>query len=176
MAEPVTKLPVKTEKSATPAGGFAQPRTTFDGLRREIRQLQLGFLGVPFARRAFDFEMPSLRSTSWDIAPAVDVAEKDEECEITAELPGLDEKNIEVKLANGTLTIKGEKKEEKEEKQKDYYLSERSYGSFMRSFQLPEGVDEGKIEASFAKGVLTMKLPKSAEAQKNEKTISIKAA
>ena len=120
--------------------------------------------------------MPSLRSTSWDIAPAVDVAEKDEECEITAELPGLDEKNIEVKLANGTLTIKGEKKEEKEEKQKDYYLSERSYGSFIRSFQLPEGVDEGKIEASFVKGVLTVKLPKSAEAQKNEKTISIKAA
>ena len=180
MAELVTKLPVKTGKSATPAGGFAQPRTTFDGLRREIDRVfdsfNLGSWGFPFARRAFDFEMPSLRSTSWDIAPAVDVAEKDEECEITAELPGLDEKNIEVKLANGTLTIKGEKKEEKEEKQKDYYLSERSYGSFIRSFQLPEGVDEGKIEASFAKGVLTMKLPKSAEAQKNEKTISIKAA
>jgi HSP20 family protein len=164
MAEPVTKLPIKTEKSATPAGGFAQPRTTFDGLRREID-------------RVFRCNCStSLRSTRWDIAPAVDVAEKDKEYEITAELPGLDEKNIEVKLANGTLTIKGEKKEEKEEKQKDYYVSERSYGSFMRSFQLPEGVDEGKIEASFAKGVLTVKLPKSAEARKNEKTISIKAA
>ena len=74
------------------------------------------------------------------------------------------------------LDHQGREEEEKEEKQKDYYLSERSYGSFMRSFQLPEGVDEGKIEASFAKGVLTMKLPKSADAQKNEKTISIKAA
>ena len=72
------------------------------------------------------------------------------------------------------LTIKGEKKEEKEEKQKDYYLSERRYGSFQRSFALPEGVDTDKIEANFAKGVLTVKLPKTAEAQKAEKKITVK--
>jgi HSP20 family protein len=71
------------------------------------------------------------------IAPAVDVVEKVKEYEITAELPGMVEKNIEIKLSNGTLTIKGEKKEEKEEREKDY--SERRYGSFMRSFQVPEG-------------------------------------
>ena len=88
------------------------------------------------------------------IAPAVDVAEKEKEYEITAELPGMDEKNIEIKLSNGTLTIKGE----------------------VRSFQVPEGVDTGKIEATFAKGVLNVKLPKTTEAQKSEKTISVKAA
>jgi HSP20 family protein len=88
----------------------------------------------------------------------------------------MDEKNIDIKLSNGTLTIKGEKKEEKEEREKDYYLSERRNGAFMRSFQVPEGVDPAKIEATFAKGVLTLKLPKTAEAQKSEKTIAIKAA
>jgi HSP20 family protein len=68
--------------------------------------------------------------------PAVDVAETNKAYEITAELPGLDEKNIEVKLANGVLSIKGEKQEEKEEKQKDYYRRKRSFGSFERSFQV----------------------------------------
>jgi len=110
------------------------------------------------------------------ITPAVDVAEKEKEYEITAELPGMDEKNIEIKLSNGTLTIKGEKKEEKEEREKDYYVSERRYGSFVRSFQVPEGVDTGNIEATFAKGVLNVKLTKTTEAQKSEKTISVKAA
>jgi HSP20 family protein len=179
MAEPSTKLPVKSEKTTTPAGAFAPRHAAFDTLRREIDQVfdsfNRGSWGFPFARSRFGLEMPSVRSTSVEIAPAVDVAEKDKEYEITAELPGLDEKNIEVKIANGVLTIRGEKKEEKEEKQKDYHLSERSYGSFMRSFQLPEGVDEGKIAASFVKGVLTVKVPKSTQALKKEKTINIKA-
>ncbi|TGT07127.1 Hsp20/alpha crystallin family protein, partial [Mesorhizobium sp. M8A.F.Ca.ET.213.01.1.1] len=99
----------------------------------------------------------------------MDLVEKDKEYEITVELPRIDEKNVEIKLANRILTLKGEKKEEKEEKDNDYYLSERRYGSFQRSFQLPEGVDADKIDATFAKGVLTVKLPKTAEAQKAEK-------
>jgi HSP20 family protein len=74
------------------------------------------------------------------------------------------------------LTIKGEKKEEKEEKQKDYYLSERRYGSFQRSFAVPEGVDTDKIEANFFKGLLTVKLPKTAEARRAEKKIAVKVA
>ena len=86
----------------------------------------------------------------------------------------MDESNIDVKFAHGLLTIKGEKREEKEEKKKDYYLSERRYGSFQRSFPVPESVDADKIEAKFANGVLTVRLPKSAEAQKNEKKIAIK--
>ena len=98
--------------------------------------------------------------------PTVDVSETDKAYEITAELPGMDEKNVEVKVANGVLTIKGEKQDEKEEKKKDYHMRERSYGSFERSFQVPDGVDADKIEANFKKGVLTVILPKSAEAKR----------
>jgi HSP20 family protein len=113
---------------------------------------------------------------SWANTPAVDIAETDKGYEITAELPGLDEKNIEVKLANGSLTIKGEKQEEKEEKEKGYYLHERHFGAFERCFRMPEGVDGDKIEATFKKGVLTVTLPKTPEAQKAEKKITVKAA
>ena len=96
--------------------------------------------------------------------------------EITADLPGMDEKNIEVKVTDGVLTMKGERREEMEEKKKDYYLQERSYGSFQRSFELPDSVDADKIEANFKKGVLTVKLPKKVEAQKPAKKIEVKAA
>ena len=87
----------------------------------------------------------------------------------------MDEKSIEVKFSDGMLTIKGEKEETKEEKEKDYHLSERRYGSFQRTFGVPDGVDANKIEATFTKGVLTVVLPKSAEAQKAEKKIAVKA-
>ena len=96
----------------------------------------------------------------------MDVTETDKAYEIAAELPGMSDKNVEVKLADGVLTIKGEKQEEKEEKKKDYYLHERNFGSFQRAFQVPDGVDADKIEASFKNGVLTVTLPKSAQAQK----------
>ena len=108
--------------------------------------------------------------------PAVDFSDTDKAYEIAAELPGIEEKNVEVKVANGVLTIKGERRGEKEEKNKEYYLRERNIGSFERAFQLPEGVDADKIEANFAKGVLTVTLPKKAEAQKTAKKIEIKAA
>lgn len=182
MAEAATKLPVKTdktEKSTTqpPAGNWTAP---FESLRREIDRLFDDFhpfdFRLPSTRSLFGHEWPALRSGDWPIAPAMDLVEKDKEYEVTAELPGIDEKNIEIKLANHVLTIKGEKNEEKEEKDKDYHLPERRYGSFQRSFQLPAGVDADKIDASFAKGVLTIKLPKTAEAQKAEKKITVKAA
>jgi len=84
-------------------------------------------------------------------------------------------KDIEIKLSHRTLVVKGEKRKVEENKSRDYYFSERRYGSFMRSFELPDGIDTAKIEASFSKGVLKIRLPKSAEAQKNEKKIEIKA-
>lgn len=172
MAETATKLPVKTEKAA--------PWRPFVGLRREIDRLfedfDRDFWGVPFRRSVFDVEPFWRRELSWAGTPAVDITEGDKAYEITAELPGLDEKNIEVKLANGGLMIKGEKQQEKEEKEKDYYLHERHFGSFERYFRVPEGVDTSKIEATFNKGVLTVTLPKSPEAQKAEKKIDVKAA
>jgi HSP20 family protein len=105
----------------------------------------------------------------------VDLVEKADRYEITAELPGMDEKNIEVKLSNEMLVIKGEKREEKEEKEANYYMSERRYGSFQRAFRLPQGVNADKIEASFKNGVLTVALPKTEEAKKETK-IHVKAA
>jgi HSP20 family protein len=116
------------------------------------------------------------RQDRWAKAPAVDVVEKDKAYEITAELPGMDESNIDVKFSDGVLSIKGEKKEEKEERKKDQYLSERRYGSFQRAFRVPDGVDADKIEANFKNGVLTVTLPKTAEAVRSEKKIEIKKA
>jgi len=178
MAETTSKVPVKTEK---PSGGLPQTWQPFESLRREVNRLfddfDDGFWRKPFGSSLFDiapFRRPDVTFTA--AAPAVDVAETDKTYEITAELPGLDEKNVEVKVANGVLTIKGEKQEEKEEKNKDYYMRERSFGSFQRSFAVPDGVDGDKIEANFKKGILSVTLPKSAEAQKAEKKIPVKAA
>jgi HSP20 family protein len=95
------------------------------------------------------------------------VTEDDKDFKITAELPGLEERGIDdVTVRNHTLTIKGEKSYEQEEKSKNHQVSERAYGSFQRSFTLPEGVEADKIAAIVAKGVLTVTLPKTAEAQK----------
>ena len=180
MAEATTKLPVKTEKKPAEPTSAMQAWWPVEGLRREIDRLfddfGMGFRRSPFGRSLFAAEPFWRRELSWTAAPAVDVTESDKAYEVTAELPGMDEKNIEVKVVNGNLTIKGEKQEEKEEKKKDYYLHERHFGSFERSFEVPDGVDADKIEASFKKGVLTVTLPKKPEAQKPEKKIEVKSA
>jgi heat shock protein Hsp20 len=174
MAETATKLPVKSEgRKAAPAA----PWHPLEDLRREVDRLFADFNGgwlSPFRTRMPSFE-PMQVDLEWT-APAVDVVEKEKAFEITAELPGIDAKNVEVTLRNGNIVIKGEKQEEKEEKSKDYYLQERRFGSFERSFALPDGIETDKIDASFAKGVLTVTLPKSAAAQKPSKKISVKAA
>jgi HSP20 family molecular chaperone IbpA len=88
--------------------------------------------------------------------------------QLTAELPGMDEKDVEIKLSDDMLTMKGKKKEKKEERERKYYLCEHRYGSFRRTFQLPAGVDSSKIEATFAKGVLTLTLPASIDIDQNQ--------
>jgi len=113
---------------------------------------------------------------SFGALAAMDIVEKEREFLISAELPGLDDRDVEVSLANGVLTIKGEKKEEKEEKKKNYYLSERRYGAFERHFPLPQGIDTAGIHAAFRKGVLKVRLPKLVQAQKPEKKIAISSA
>jgi len=179
MAETGAKSPVKTERREKRQPSALEPWRPLSTLRREIQHLfddfDRGFWGTPFRRSFFDVKPFWRREASWRAAPAVDVIEKDDAYEISAELPGLDEKNIEVKLAGGDLMIKGEKQEEKEEKEKDYYLRERRFGSCERHFSVPDGVDAGKIEASFKKGVLTVTLPKKPEAQKPAKKIEVKA-
>ena len=124
--------------------------------------------------------MPSLylrqESTFSFAPPVVDVAEDEKAYRITAELPGLEPKDIELSVSGDRLVLRGEKREEKEQKDKNYYMSERAYGSFQRAFALPEGIDRDKIAAELAKGVLTITLPKTAEAQKPAQKIEVKPA
>jgi HSP20 family protein len=109
-------------------------------------------------------------------APRSDVVETEAGIEVTVELPGLEEKDIEVSLSDEALTIKGEKKVERKDEKKGYYISERSYGSVYRSIPLPAGVDSDKAEASFKNGVLTVKLLQRPEAKANVKKIEVKTA
>jgi HSP20 family protein len=111
----------------------------------------------------------------FNLMPSVDVGETDKAFEITAELPGMDEDDIEVTLTDAGLTIKGEKKSEREETEKDYHRLERSFGSFQRCFAVPEEVDAAKIDARFKKGVLTVTLPKTAKAKAKARKIKVKA-
>jgi HSP20 family protein len=135
---------------------------SFASLQREIDRLFDDFTrGFPAA-------------TSASLAPSIDVSETDGEIEITAELPGLEEKDVEVTLEDQVLTIRGEKKAEKEEKDKNYRITERSYGSFYRALELPRGITEKDIKASLTNGVLKVTLPKPQPA--NAKKIDIKSA
>ncbi|MBS3649948.1 Hsp20/alpha crystallin family protein [Pseudaminobacter sp. 19-2017] len=171
------KMPVAQQRGAAPAR--RDDWMPFDSLQREIERLFDDFRPfgwrLPSTRSMFDPDR-SGRQSAWRLAPAFDVVEKGDCYEITAELPGIDEKDIQVKVSNHMMTIKGEKKEQKEEGEGDYHLSERRFGSFQRSFQLPENIDAEKIEATFSKGILQVKVPKTPEAQHAEKQISIKAA
>jgi HSP20 family protein len=177
MAEAATKLPIKTETTSATQPAKAADWQPFEVLRNQVDRLfhdfQTGFLQAPFFRPLSDIESFWRRDLGFNVTPAIDIVEKDKAFEVTAELPGLDAKDIDVQLANGMLTIKGEKQEEKEEKTKDRYVSERRYGSFRRILQVPGSVDAEKIEASYKGGVLTVTLPKSPEAQKKEKTIPV---
>ena len=176
MSETGTKLQVKAEEedSGQPA------RRPLQNLRRGIdhflEDFQLDFLRSPLQRSVFDVESFRQRYRARGAAPAVDIVEKDTAYELTADLPGLEMKNIEVKIVGGNLTVKGEKQESREEKKKDYYLRERIFGSFQRSFRIPESVDAEAIEASFKNGELTVTLPKKPEAQKSAKKINVKGA
>ena len=108
--------------------------------------------------------------------PLIDETEDEKAFYIKVELPGMDREDVDITLTDGRLTIRGEKKREEEEKGKDYYRNERSFGSFRRSLPIPVDVDESKIEASFKKGVLSIMLPKSEEARKKVKHIHVEAA
>lgn len=110
------------------------------------------------------------------LTPQIDEIEDEKAIHIRVELPGMGKDDVDIALSEGMLTIKGEKKREEEEKGKDFYRKERSFGSFRRTLSIPVEVDETKIEASFKKGILNIELPKTKAAQKKVKHISVKAA
>jgi len=167
------------EVKQTPQAPAGTP-DTWRSFRTEMDRLFdrfAGGWGMPSLRRMFEGEPAMRYESAFSVpSPAVDIIEDDAAYKVTAELPGMTEKEIEVVVSGDTLTLKGEKQAEKEQKEKNYYLSERSYGSFQRSFYVPEGVDRDKIAADFAKGVLTVTLPKTASAAKQQKKIEVKTA
>jgi HSP20 family protein len=150
---------------------FGDFRAEMDSLHRSIDRLFADAWGGTFA--------PSLLSETWTtgkIAPRLDVVDDDKAFRVTVELPGMTDKDVAVTVDDRTLTIRGEKKEEKEKKEKDVFRRERAYGSFRRTIELPGDVDAAKIEATFKDGVLTIDLPKTKEAQERVKQIPVKAA
>jgi HSP20 family protein len=112
---------------------------------------------------------------SWDLTPRVDVSETDTEVVVSADLPGLEEKDLQVTVDQELLTLRGTRQEEREDKKRNYHLMERSYGEFQRVIPLPAGVDQEHIKAAFKKGVLTVRLPKLPEAQSRKRTIAIES-
>jgi HSP20 family protein len=106
-------------------------------------------------------------------APAVDLYEEKDDIVVKAELPGIETNNIEVNLTDHTLTIKGEKKKEEETKEENYYRAERSYGSFVRTLELPKDVHADKVKATFKNGILEVRLPKTEEAKTKEVKVKV---
>lgn len=114
------------------------------------------------------------KEPSW--TPAMDLTERKDKFVVTMELPGIKVEDVDVSVSDSTLTIKGEKKTEKEVKEESYYSTERTYGSFLRSIDLPRGVDAGKIKASYENGILEVDLPKTNESQPSRINVSVKRA
>lgn len=161
MAEEIKKA--DTSK-ATPLARYTDP---FSAMRSEMDRVFDAFMG-----RGGSY--PSLfRSSGQEVQCHVDVHESPTEMVVEAELPGLDEKDVSVTLNDGILTLKGEKQSSREDKSKDYHITERSYGSFQRSFRVGDTVDVEKVSANFDKGLLKITLPKRPEAARQEKKIPI---
>ncbi len=170
--------PVPVKQASTPRTVGPDPWQAFrTEMDRLFDRFSGGFLGFPSMRRLFDVE-PLWRDETLPgmTLPAVDVSEDEKAFKITAELPGMTEKDIDVTVTGDLVVLKGEKKQEREEKSKNRYLSERSYGAFQRSFYLPDSVARDKVAAEFSNGVLTVTLPKTSEAQAQTKKIEVKAA
>lgn len=171
MAKKADKVPVKASSEVT--------KHPWLDLRREVDDVFDRFSrgwGTPRwpAWDMFkDFDVPFARASS---LPQVDVSETSSAYEVSAELPGVEEKDMDVSISDGMLVIKGEKRDEREKKAKDYHLTERSYGEFRRSFRVPDNVEPDKITASFSKGVLKVSLPKSKKTTSKERSIPVKDA
>ena len=186
MAEKSASVPVKKNGDEEKRGREAAMSPYFPmlGLRSELDRVFNRFFPEGWSPLGMGnlMEFDPFRALGgFDIGGALrgasaDVSESDSKYEISVELPGTDEKDIEVDVSEGVLTLSAEKREEREEKKKTYHLTERSYGSVKRSFRIPEGVDVAGINAAFSKGVLQITLPKTKEAKAKQRKIPVKGA
>lgn len=160
-------MPEEIKKTAPQSSTLSRYSDPFSAMRAEMDRVFDAFMG-----RGSGY--PSIFSNSGNnVTIHIDVHETPAEMVVEAELPGLDEKNVTVTLKDGVLTLKGEKQSSREDKTKDYHVTERTYGSFQRSFRVGDTVDADKVTASFDKGLLKITLPKRPEAAKTEKNIPI---
>lgn len=142
-----------------------RPTRDLLSIRDEVNRLFDNFFtGLPERRRG-------LLEGEW--APSVDIAETDNDVVVTAELPGVKQDDVDITITDDVLTLKGEKKEEKEVKEKNYHRIERSYGSFQRSISLPAGVQADKAKATYKDGVLHITVPKAEEAKPKQIKIDV---
>jgi len=144
-----------------------QPFQEFTSLQRQMNRLLHAFSGetslMPFEESLI----------GWDFGPPVDIYEDDQKLTFKVEVPGIDEKDIKVEIENNILTVHGERKLEKDIKEKNFRRMERHYGAFSRSFALPSTVDPQKIEANYAHGVLAIQMPKRAEARPKQIKVNV---
>ena len=126
-----------------------------------------------FVRESYSPEGPEEALTTTSFAPPVDIYEDEHTIAVKMEVPGIDEKDIDVRIENNTLTVHGERKIEKEEKEENFRRVERQYGSFTRSFTMPSSVDPGQVSAHYDKGVLKIRLAKKAEAKPKQIKVNV---
>ena len=179
--ESVANVPVKMKDSPSYYPAESSTANPLAQMHREVDRLfENAFRGFGVSSARFpgfsplgsDFFSPL--SSSGFLKPQVDVGATDKEYSITVEVPGINEKDVNIEVANNTMTIRGEKKQEKEEKDKNYYRVERSYGSFQRVLSLPEDADQEAIKATFKNGILTIKMGRKALPKPDVKQIEIK--
>lgn len=176
MSKKHTDIEVKRDKTETPparAEGWGPLMSLRDDIDRLFDDFGAGMWRWPLSRRAAD-ALPAMRD--WQRMPAMEVVECDGEYRLTAELPGMAPADIDVKVTDGNITIRGEKTEERKDEKDNYLLNERRYGSFHRTLPLPSGVNADDVTAEFASGVLTITLPKTEEAKQKERKVEVQAA
>lgn len=186
MATKAENIPLKKERATEQKGevneaGYAPLMS----LRQQVDRLFDQFLDEGWMRPMTGFagiwDSPLFKSRAMHMrglmeSPRTDMSESDKEYELSIELPGMSEKDVEVTVKDNMVTLKGEKKSERETMEKDYHIAERSYGSVRRSFSMPADVDANKVAASFSKGLLTLHLPKTKEARSKPHKIEVKGA
>lgn len=170
----MANTPVPGRQTSPAPVGSQDPWSSFRTEMDRLFDRFAGGFGMPSFRQMFGSPFFTGDSSSAMASPAIDITEDDKAYRVTAELPGMNEKDVEVVLSGDRLTLRGEKRQERQDASK--HLSERSYGMFQRSFTLPEAVDRGRIEAGFSNGVLTLTLPKTEQAAQQSRKIEVKPA
>lgn len=169
------KSPAKQASRAAAPAYLDQPEGMFARLASMRDEMDQLFDSLSRSFGFSDFKIPTIEMPSRAGIADVrfEVSESDKAVEVSAEAPGLDTDDFEITLSEGTLTVRGQKRDKREQKGKDFFVSERRYGSFSRSFRLPDSVDEDKISANFDKGVLSIHLPKRAKPKRKPKAIQL---